>query len=118
MPAREIDVAEVTRVVEQLCLDANYVAADDVRQAFELAAEREVSPLGKQVLTQLLENMRVAASERVPMCQDTGTVVLFAEIGQDVRFTGGLFSEAVNDGVRRAYTGGYLRASIVGRPVG
>lgn len=118
MPVRELDVAEVTAAVEQLCLDANYVAADDVRAAFELAAEREVSPLGKQVLTQLLENMRVAASERVPMCQDTGTVVLFAEIGQDVHFTGGLFADAVDEGVRRAYTGGYLRASIVARPVG
>jgi fumarate hydratase subunit alpha len=115
---RELDVAEVTRVVEQLCLDANYVAAEDVRVAFELAAEREVSPLGKQVLTQLLENMRVAAEERVPMCQDTGTVVVFADVGQDVHFSGGLFAEAVNEGVRRAYTGGYLRASIVSPPVG
>jgi fumarate hydratase subunit alpha len=115
---RDIDVAVVRDTVERLCLESNYVAADDVRVAFELAAEREVSPLGKQVLSQLLENMRVAAAERVPMCQDTGTVVLFAEIGQDVHFAGGSFSEAVNEGVRRAYTGGYLRASIVGRPVG
>lgn len=118
MSVREIDVAFVRDTVEQLCLDANYVAADDVRAAFEMAAEREVSPLGKQVLGQLLENMRVAAAERVPMCQDTGTVVLFAEIGQDVHFVGGPFAEAVNEGVRRAYTGGYLRASIVARPVG
>jgi fumarate hydratase subunit alpha len=118
MPVRELDVAEVAHAVEQLCLEANYVAADDVRAAFELAAEREVSPLGKQVLTQLLENMRVAAAERVPMCQDTGTVVLFAELGQDVHLSGGLFADAVNDGVRRAYTGGYLRASIVSPPVG
>ncbi len=115
---REVDVSTVSDAVESLCLEANYVAADDVRQAFELAAEREVSPLGKQVLTQLLENMRVAEAERVPMCQDTGTVVIFADIGQDVHFTGGLFSDAVNDGVRRAYTGGYLRSSIVDRPVG
>src|SRR4051794_34109536 len=103
---REVEVALVRDTVEQLCLDANYVAADDVRAAFEMAAEREVSPLGKQVLEQLLENMRVAAAERVPMCQDTGTVVLFAEIGQDIHFTGGSFTGAVNEGVRRAYTGG------------
>ena len=118
MGVRELDVTEVARIVEELCLDANYVAADDVRAAFELAAEREVSPLGRQVLTQLLENMRVAAVERVPMCQDTGTVVVFAEIGQDVHFSGGLFAGAVDEGVRRAYTGGFLRPSIVARPVG
>ncbi|CAN5206655.1 fumarate hydratase [soil metagenome] len=115
---REIDISTVTEAVQSLCLEANYVAAPDVRKAFELAAEREVSPLGKQVLTQLLENMRVAEAERVPMCQDTGTVVIFADIGQDLHFSGGLFSAAVNEGVRRAYTGGYLRSSIVDRPVG
>jgi fumarate hydratase subunit alpha len=116
--ARVIDVAEVRDAVERLCLESNYVAADDVRVAFQLAAEREVSPLGRQVLQQLLENMRIAEAERVPMCQDTGTAVLFAEIGQDIHFVGGSFRDAVNDGVRRAYTDGFLRASIVARPIG
>jgi fumarate hydratase subunit alpha len=118
MGIREIDVSVVRDTIEQLCLDANYVAADDVRVAFELAAEREVSPLGRHVLEQLLENMRVAEAERVPMCQDTGTVVVFADIGQDVHFTGGSLRFAIDEGVRRAYTAGYLRPSIVARPVG
>lgn len=115
---REINVAEVRDAVERLCLEANYVAAADVRAAFEVAAEREVSPLGRRVFLQLLDNMSIAAAERVPMCQDTGTAVLFVEIGQDVHFTGGSLRNAIDEGVRRAYTGGYLRASIVGRPIG
>lgn len=117
-PVREIDIATIATEVERLCLEANYVAADDVRTAFELAAEREVSPLGKQVLVQLLENMRVAEAERVPMCQDTGTAVIFADVGQDVHLSGGSLRDAINEGVRRAYTGGYLRSSIVARPIG
>ncbi|RIK43593.1 MAG: fumarate hydratase [Chloroflexi bacterium] len=118
IPLREVNVATVRDAIEQLCLDANYVAADDVRAAFARAAEREVAKLGQRVLLQLLDNMTIAAGERVPMCQDTGTVVVFASIGQDVHFVGGSLRDAINDGVRRAYTAGYLRASMVARPIG
>jgi fumarate hydratase subunit alpha len=115
---REIDVSSIRDTVEQLCLDANYELPTDVREALARAREQELSRIGKQTITLLLENVAIASAERVPMCQDTGSVVLFADIGQDVHFTGGLFADAVNEGVRRAYTRGYLRPSIVGRPVG
>ena len=118
MEFREINVELIRDAVEQLCLDANYVAADDVRDAFTQASVREVSSIGRRVLIQLLDNMQVAQSELVPMCQDTGTAVVFASIGQDVRLTGGSFRASVDEGVRRAYTGGYLRPSIVQRPIG
>lgn len=118
MPVREIDVTDVRDTIEQLCLDANYELPANVVDALAAARQREVSAIGKQTIGLLLENAEVAQSGRVPMCQDTGTVVLFAEIGQDVHFTGGSFREAIDDGVRRAYTGGYLRPSIVERPVG
>ncbi len=118
MSVREIDVAVVRDTVEQLCLDANYELPENVVNALEAARLRESSPIGKQTISLLLENAGVAATDRVPMCQDTGTVVLFAEIGQDVHFTGGLLRDAINEGVRRAYTGGFLRPSIVERPVG
>ncbi len=118
MPVREIDVADVSDTIERLCLDANYELPDNVVEALTAAREREVSPVGKQTISLLLENADVAQAGRVPMCQDTGTVVVFAEIGQDVHFTGGSLREAIDEGVRRAYTSGYLRPSIVERPVG
>ncbi len=118
MPIREIDVAEVRDAIERLCLDANYELPENVVNALTAARAREASPIGKQTISLLLENADVAATGRVPMCQDTGTVVVFAEIGQDVHFTGGLLRDAINEGVRRAYTGGFLRPSIVERPVG
>lgn len=118
MPVREIDVAGVRDTIERLCLDANYELPDNVVDALAAAREREVSPIGKQTISLLLENANAAQTGRVPMCQDTGTVVLFAEVGQDVHFVGGSFRMAVDEGVRRAYTGGYLRPSIVARPVG
>ncbi len=118
MPVREIDVADVRDTIERLCLDANYELPDNVVEALTAAREREVSPVGKQTISLLLENADVAQAGRVPMCQDTGTVVVFAEIGQDVHFTGGSLREAIDEGVRRAYTSGYLRPSIVERPVG
>jgi fumarate hydratase subunit alpha len=115
---REIDIGTIRDTVEQMCLDAAYVLTHDVRDALARAREQEVSRIGKRTISLLLENVEIAASERVPMCQDTGTAVLFAEIGQDVHLVGGSFREAVDEGVRRAYTGGYLRPSIVARPIG
>lgn len=118
MPVRDIDVSVIADTVEQLCLDAAYELPADVRRALTAAGQREVSPTGRRTISLILENVAVAADARVPMCQDTGTVVVFAEIGQDVHLTGGAFRDAVNDGVSRAYTGGYLRPSIVSSPVG
>lgn len=113
---REIHVDQIASAVHDLCLEANYVAGEDVRHAFAVAQEREVSPLGREVLGQLLENMAIAEADRVPMCQDTGTVVVFAEVGQDVHVTGGAFEDAINRGVHDAYDVGYLRKSMVERP--
>lgn len=113
---REIHVDQIAAAVRELCLEANYVLGEDVRRAFALAREREVSPLGRQVLEQLLENIAIAEHDRVPMCQDTGTVVVFADVGQDVHIVGGAFEEAIDRGVREAYNVGYLRKSMVERP--
>ncbi|MDI3342062.1 MAG: fumarate hydratase [Sphaerobacter sp.] len=113
---RTIAVERITEAVRDACLEANYVAGADVRRALAVAQQREVSPLGQQVLGQILENMAIAEADRVPMCQDTGTVVVFAEVGQDVHLVGGGFEEAINRGVREAYDVGYLRKSMVERP--
>lgn len=113
---REIHVDEIAQTVRDLCLETNYVMGEDVRRMLAVAQQREVSPLGREVLGQILENMAIAEADRVPMCQDTGTVVVFAEIGQDVRLVGGGFEEAINRGVHEAYDVGYLRKSMVAQP--
>ncbi len=114
---REIDVAVVSAAVAEMCKEANYYLGDDVTKAFERGLAEEVSPVGREVFKQLLENARIAREEEVPMCQDTGTAVLFVELGQEVRLTGGDFNEALNAGVRQGYTEGYLRKSIVKDPL-
>ncbi len=114
---REIDVAVVSAAVAEMCKEANYYLGDDVTKAFEKGLAEEVSPVGREVFKQLLENARIAREEEVPMCQDTGTAVLFVELGQDVRLTGGDFNEALNAGVRSGYAEGYLRKSIVKDPL-
>jgi fumarate hydratase subunit alpha len=113
---REIHINQITEAVRDVCLDANYVAGKDIRHAYDVALEREISPLGRQVLEQIIENVSIAEEDRVPMCQDTGTVVVFAEVGQDVHITGGAFEDAINQGVSDAYSVGYLRKSMVDRP--
>ncbi|HET7034954.1 MAG TPA: fumarate hydratase [Thermomicrobiaceae bacterium] len=113
---REIHVDEIAQAVHDLCLETNYVMGEDVRRMLAVAQQREVSPLGREVLGQILENMAIAEADRVPMCQDTGTVVVFAEIGQDVHLVGGGFEEAINRGVHEAYDVGYLRKSMVEQP--
>ena len=113
---RSIDAGTITETVRDICLDANYVAGQDIRRAYDLALEREISPLGQQVLEQIIENVSVAEEDRVPMCQDTGTVVVFAEVGQDVHITNGWFEDAINQGVSEAYRVGYLRKSMVSGP--
>jgi len=113
---RELDVAAVTAAVKDLCITANYDLPVDVYDALKVAAEAEESPVGREVLAQLVENADIAAADRVPICQDTGFAVIFAEVGQDVHLTGGDFEEAVHEGVRQGYRDGYLRKSVAEEP--
>ncbi len=112
-----ISAARITETVRQLCMDANYFLNDDIKDAVAVALENETSETGKQVLQSILKNAEIAASERIPICQDTGMAVVFAEVGSDVCVTDGFIGDAINDGVRQGYTEGYLRASVVGCPV-
>jgi fumarate hydratase subunit alpha len=114
---REIDASRITEEVARLCMEANFELEDDVQKALEKAHEAEESPAGREVLRQIIENSGIARSERMPMCQDTGLAVIFAEIGQDLHIAGGGFEEAINAGVRKGYTDGYLRKSVLADPV-
>ncbi len=114
---RTIQVAEVTQNIAQMCIEANHFLSQDMRNAMKAAAGTEKSPLGRQVLGQLQENMDIAGTDRIPICQDTGMAVVFLDIGQEVHFEGGLLEEAVNEGVRQGYREGYLRKSVVKDPI-
>lgn len=114
---RIIDVKEITENIKEMCIEANHVLAPDMRCALKNAKEQEKAPLGKQILSQLEENLYIAENEMIPICQDTGMAVIFLEIGQDVHFQGGSLEEAVNEGVRRGYCEGYLRKSVVKDPL-
>lgn len=114
---REIHVADVSRRISELCVKTNLSLTPDMEEALHQAARREESALGRRVLGQLEENLIVAASEHIPMCQDTGMAVVFLEIGQDVHFVGGDLTDAVNEGVREGYVRGRLRKSVVGDPI-
>ena len=113
---KEIPVDRITEAVAHLCVEANYYLGEDVVAALRRARETEVSPVGRKVLDRILENVRVAASEGMPLCQDTGVAVVFVELGQEVQVVGGDFNEAIHEGVRRGYTDGYLRKSLVVHP--
>lgn len=114
---REIEYTEILEKVAVLCQEANYDLGKDVLQAFHTALDREVSETGKDVLSQLILNAKIAAQERVPMCQDTGVAVFIVELGQDCHIVGGSLYDAINDGVRKGYAEGYLRNSIVRHPL-
>ncbi len=114
---RKIEASRITEVVAKLCMEANFKLEEDVQMSLEKAYETEKSPVGKEVLKQILDNSDIASTERVPICQDTGMTVIFAELGQDARIVGGGFEDAINEGVRKGYTEGYLRKSIVSDPV-
>ena len=113
---REISVNTITEAVAKLCIQANCVLNDDVYCALENAQKTEKSEIGKEILCQLTENADIAKDETVPICQDTGMAVVFVEIGQEVHIAGGLLTDAVNEGVRKGYTEGYLRKSVVSDP--
>lgn len=114
---RTVNVDKVTEAVREMCINANYFLSPDMRKKLKEAAEQEESPLGKQILCQLQENLQIAGEDQIPICQDTGMAVIFLEIGQEVYFEGGDLTEAVNEGVRRGYAEGYLRKSVVGDPL-
>ena len=114
---RTIDVAEITRNIKEMCIEANHFLTEDMDEAMKLAVQKEKAPLGKQILCQLGDNLKIAGEDMIPICQDTGMAVIFMEIGQDVHVTGGSLEEAVNEGVRQGYTEGYLRKSVVGDPL-
>ena len=114
---REINVSRITDVVERLCIEANTHLPDDVKCAIEACRAREDGEIAKGVLDNIIENYRIADSENVPICQDTGMACVFLEIGQDVHLVGGDLGQAVDEGVRRGYERGYLRKSVVGDPI-
>lgn len=117
MNIRQIKAETVTQTVKQLFLDCNYFIGKDIMTALEKARENEKSEVGKSVLTQIIENDKLAAKEEVPLCQDTGMAILFVEYGDKVVIEDGSFEDAVNEGVRQAYKDGYLRKSVVNDPV-
>lgn len=114
---REINVAVLTENIKEMCIEANYHLTSDMDDAFNKSVTAEESELGKKILNQLQENLKIAASDMIPICQDTGMAVIFLEIGQDVHLTGGSLSDAVNEGVRKGYVDGFLRKSVVKDPI-
>lgn len=114
---REIDVSKITDALCEMCMSINYELSDDMKKALKEARKKETAPLGKQILKILDENMEIAKTEKIPICQDTGMAVVFLKVGQEVHFIGGPLEDAVNEGVRKGYTEGYLRKSVVSDPL-
>jgi len=114
---REVDAAEITRTVRELCIEINYKVPEDMVAAVKRARENEESPVGRQILDLVLRNAELAAEGEYPYCQDTGSTVVFIDVGQDVHIVGADLVDAIEEGVRTGYTDAYLRASIVGDPV-
>lgn len=114
---REVNVDKVTENIKEMCIEANHFLTDDMKKVFKNAVASEKSPLGKQVLNQLNENLDIAANDMIPICQDTGMAVVFINVGQDVHFTGGNITDAINEGVRQGYVEGFLRKSVVNDPI-
>jgi len=114
---REVNVSIITDNIKEMCIEANHFLTDDMKNVFENAVKNEESALGKQVLGQLEENLKVAGEDMIPICQDTGMAVVFINVGQDVHLTGGDITDAINEGVRRGYVDGFLRKSVVKDPI-
>ena len=114
---REVNVSIITDNIKEMCIEANHFLTDDMKNVFEKAVKNEESALGKQVLGQIEENLKVAGEDMIPICQDTGMAVVFINVGQDVHLTGGDITDAINEGVRRGYVEGYLRKSVVKDPI-
>ena len=114
---RELNVEQIKDTIAEMCIEINHVLSPDMKKALNMACQSENSELGKQILSQLEENLKIAEAEMIPICQDTGMTVVFMEIGQDVHFVGGNIEDAINEGVRKGYTEGYLRKSVVDDPI-
>jgi fumarate hydratase subunit alpha len=114
---RTVQTEELVSNIKEMCIQANHYLSKDMDAVMKAAVEKEESPLGKKVLIQLQENLKIADEETIPICQDTGMAVVFLEIGQDVHFEGALIEDAVNEGVRQGYTEGFLRKSVVNDPL-
>ena len=116
-PMRTLNVEEISKNIKEMCIEANHFLSKDMDIAMKNAVSTEKSPLGKKILSQLQDNLKIAGKDMIPICQDTGMAVIFMKIGQDVHFEGGSLEDAVNEGVRQGYTEGYLRKSVVGDPI-
>ena len=114
---RNIDSSEITKNIKEMCIEANHFLAPDMERVFKKAKENEESKLGCQILEQLDENLKIAAEDMIPICQDTGMAVVFIEIGQDIHIEGENLEDAINEGVRQGYVDGYLRKSVVSDPI-
>ena len=114
---RTLNVEEISKNIKEMCIEANHFLSKDMDIAMKNAVSTEKSPLGKKILSQLQDNLKIAGKDMIPICQDTGMAVVFLEIGQDVHLTGGDLAEAIDEGVRRGYDKGYLRKSVVKDPV-
>jgi fumarate hydratase subunit alpha len=110
---RTVKIEEITKNVKEMCIEANHILSSDMERVFLKAVDEETSPLGRQVLCQLKENLKIAGEDMIPICQDTGMAVIFVKIGQDVHIEGGNLTDAINQGVREGYVEGYLRKSVV-----
>ena len=116
-PMRTLNLEEISKNIKEMCIEANHFLSKDMDIAMKNAVSTEKSPLGKKILSQLQDNLKIAGEDMIPICQDTGMAVVFLEIGQDVHFEGGDLEDAVNEGIRRGYVDGYLRKSVVKDPI-
>ena len=116
-PLRTVKTEQITENIREMCIEANHFLTGDMTEALDRARESEKAPLGKQILQQLQENLQIAGEDMIPICQDTGMAVVFAEVGQDVHIEGGLLEDAIQEGVRRGYSEGFLRKSVVKDPL-
>ena len=114
---RTVNTDDIVKNIKEMCIEANHYLSKDMDKALKDATVSEKSELGKKILNQLQENLKIADEEMIPICQDTGMAVIFLEVGQDVHFEGMAVEDAVNEGVRQGYTEGYLRKSVVGDPI-
>lgn len=114
---RDIDVKEIISTIKEMCIEANHFLSPDMKNALNTFSKEENTVLGKQILEQLQENLKIAGEEMIPICQDTGMAVIFIKIGQEVHFVGGNLEEAINEGVRQGYVDGFLRKSVVKDPI-
>lgn len=113
---RQINSMDITKAIKEMCIEATHFLSKDMEEAMQQACDRECSPVGKQVLSQLQDNLKIAGEEMIPICQDTGMAVIFVEIGQEVSVTGGYLEDAIQEGIRQGYGEGYLRMSVVKDP--